>query len=347
MELIRFANIEYLYALPIVLVIILMFVLSRILNARALKKFGDTRLVQRLIPDSSRYKPYVKAAFYSLAMLLLIFAVANPQVGTKMEEVKREGVEVVIACDVSNSMLAEDIKPNRLEQSKQAIARLIERLKNDRIGLIAFAGEAFVQLPLTSDYSAAKLMTSTLSTDIIPTQGTAIGRALDLAKESFSEEKERQKVIILITDGENHEDDALALAKEADKKGIIIHTIGMGSEKGAPVPEYRGDTRVGFQKDERGETVVSKLNAGMLRQITNETGGEFLRASSVGTDFTPLIENIQALEKTEFEARMFTEYEDRFQYLLAAALLLLVLEIFVTERKNRFITSLNLFGSER
>ncbi|MFP4370071.1 MAG: vWA domain-containing protein, partial [Candidatus Kapaibacterium sp.] len=235
MELIRFANIEYLYALPIVLVIILMFVLSRILNARALKKFGDTRLVQRLIPDSSRYKPYVKAALYSLAMLLLIFAVANPQVGTKMEEVKREGVEVVIACDVSNSMLAEDIKPNRLEQSKQAIARLIERLKNDRIGLIAFAGEAFVQLPLTSDYSAAKLMTSTLSTDIIPTQGTAIGRALDLAKESFSEEKERQKVIILITDGENHEDDALALAKEADKKGIIIHTIGMGSEKGAPV----------------------------------------------------------------------------------------------------------------
>lgn len=347
MDLFRFEN-ETLYLLFIIIpVLIFIFIFSNIIKKQKLSKFASKDILLKITDGISKYKNSTKFIFIMIAISSLIIAIMNPQIGSKLEEVKREGIEIMVAIDVSNSMLAEDIKPNRLESAKQAINNLINKLYNDKIGIILFAGDSFLQLPLTTDYSAAKLLLSTVSTDLIPTQGTAIGSAIQLAMDSFTEESKSGKALIVITDGENHEDDALSTAKEANEKGITITTIGMGTEEGAPIPLMRNGQRVDFIKDREGNTVVTKLDAAMLSQIASTANGGFLRASNAGVDLKEIIDEMQDLDKETFESKVFTDYEDRFQIFLAICLFILVLEFFISNRENKFIKRMFTFGEAK
>ncbi len=343
----RFESVEYLYALLLIPLLFGAFMLMRGRRSKKLKKFGNPELIKDLFPDVSKYKPIVKFSLTMLAFAFAVIALANPQIGTKIEEIKREGIDVIIALDISNSMKAEDILPNRLERAKQSISKLVDNLQNDRIGLILFAGEAFLHLPLTSDYSAAKLFLHTADFDIIGTQGTAIGQAIELASESFEQDQDKHKALIIISDGENHEDDAIGAATKAAEQGAVVHTIGMGSEKGAPIPIYSRGVRKDFQKDRDGNVVVSKLDAAMLSQIAEYGNGRFTRSSGANLDLNDLINKIAGMEKKEFESKLYTDYEDRFQYFAGLAILFFIFELLLSERKNRFLSSWNLFGEKK
>lgn len=319
----------------------------RIRREKILRNFGNPELVEELFPTYSKYKPYFKTILLLLSLSALIIALANPLLGTKLVQAKRQGVDVVIALDISNSMKAEDIKPNRLERAKQMIYKLIDKLVNDRIGLIVFAGESYIQLPLTTDYGAAKLFTSYVDTDIIPLQGTAIGSAIELAADKFNFDEQRKKVLIIITDGENHEDDALAAARLAVSKNFVIHTIGMGTVTGGPIPIYRNGANVGFLKDDEGSVVTTKVNPVMLEQIASAGGGEFILNSGVDPELSKIVEKIAQMEKKEYDAKIFSSFESQFQYPLAFAIFLLFLEILVTEKKNKYFEKLSLFVQNR
>ena len=352
----RFANIELLYAFALIPALIIIFWVMVSWKKRALKRFGDISVINQLIPYISKGRPVLKFILLLFAIGFIILGLANPQVGSKMEEIKREGVDLMICLDISNSMLAEDIKPNRLERAKQAISKLIDNLRNDRIGLIVFGGEAYIQLPITTDYSAAKMFLSTISTDIVPTQGTAIGEAIKLSMKSFSSDYynpegenpqqgvQKNKAIIIITDGENHEDDAIEAAKNAAEKGMFVHTIGMGLVNGAPIPVYQRGRQIGFKKDKYGSTVITKLNETMLRQIASSGNGEYIRANNIQSGLSVLLTEINKLEKVKFGSKVFTDYEDRFQYPIAIALLFLILELIIAERKSKWLSKMNLFG---
>lgn len=336
----------YLYILLAVPILVLFYLLYRARRKKLLTKFGTRTALLRLAPNVSTLKNSLKFVLLLVAFSLMVLGLANPLIGTKMKEVKREGIEVVIAVDVSNSMLAEDIRPNRLERAKSAIKRLIDDLKQDKISIVLFAGDSFLQLPLTTDYSAAKLMVSTMSTNLIEKQGTAIGSAIELGMKSFSEDEKVNKVMIIITDGENHEDDALSAAKEAEEKGIVIHTIGMGSIDGGPIPNIVNGQERGYITDNTGKTVVSKLNANMLKELATIGGGNFVRASGGDFNLADLIDDISKMEKTEFEAKVFTDFEDRFQYVFFFALFVLVLEMLITERKNKTFSLKKIVGED-
>jgi Ca-activated chloride channel homolog len=340
---IRFAHSGYLYALVFLPVLIVLFWWAMRMRSGAIARFWNPELLRKLTPHESGYKRTVKFFILFAAIGFLILGIANPQIGTKMEEVKREGVDVIIALDVSNSMKAEDIKPNRLESAKQEISRLLDKLQNDRIGLIVFAGDSYLQLPLTMDYSAARLILSTIDVDVVPIPGTAIGSAIKLAMKSFAAGETKHKVIIIISDGENHEDDAIAAAKDANGEGVVVHAIGMGSADGVPIPVYQGNAQVGFKKDQDGNAVVTKLDEQGMRQIAEAGGGTYIRASNQQDELETVFKQIQSMEKKEFGAKIFTEYEDRFQYFLAGALLLLILDYFISERKNKWMTKWNFF----
>jgi Ca-activated chloride channel family protein len=342
----RFAHPEYLYGLAILPLIVLLYIFMQAWKKRARQRFADQNLFDQLTSMHSKSKPLFKLLLLTGGITLIIIACANPQIGTRLEEVKREGVDIVIALDVSNSMRAEDIKPNRLERSKQAISRLIDKLENDRIGIIVFAGQAYVQLPITSDYGAAKLFLSTIETDIVPTQGTCIGCAIDLAVKSFTGNDNKHKALVIITDGENHEEDAIESAKKANEQGIIIHTIGMGSVDGAPIPVYRNGVQVDFLKDHNGQTVITKLETLTLERIAAEGKGVFIQASNSDDGLNTIQEQVNKMEKKSFGSKQFTGFEDRFQYFLGAGLLLLLLEFSMTERKSRVIQKLNLFNEK-
>ncbi|PCH86259.1 MAG: hypothetical protein COB88_08485 [Flavobacteriales bacterium] len=330
-------------------VLLLLFLLTRRWKKKAIASFGDPVLISSLMPDVSRGRPILKFLLLLLAMWSLVIAIANPQIGSKIEEVRREGIDLIIALDLSKSMLAEDIKPNRLERSKQAISKLIDKLKGDRIGLIVFGGEAYVQLPITTDYAAAKLFLSTIDTDIMPTAGTAIGAAIELGLSSFGndvdgeETIETNKTIIIITDGENHEDDAIEAANLAAEQGVIVHTIGMGLTKGGPIPVYRRGNQVGYRKDKDGNTIITKLNETMLQQIAAAGDGVYIRANNLQTGLGVLFTELNKMEKVKLGSTVFTDYEDRFQYFLALAIIFLILEFFTAEKKNKYLRKIKLF----
>ncbi|MCK5170023.1 MAG: VWA domain-containing protein, partial [Bacteroidales bacterium] len=300
----RFGNQEYLFTLLIIPILILLFGFAQYYKKRALAKFGDMSVIEQLMPFVSKTRPVLKFIFLTVAILALIFALADPQFGSKLEKVKVKGAEIIIAIDVSNSMLAEDIKPNRLERAKQAISKLVDKMENDRIGLIVFAGDSYIQVPVTSDYSAAKMFLSSINTNFVSKQGTAIGSAIDLAMNSFTPESNMEKALIIITDGENHEDDAIKAAELAHEKGIAIHTIGMGSPQGAPIPLQKGYGQTVFQKDKDGNTVISKLDQGALQEIASAGGGVYIRANNTQTGLNKLFERINKMEKTEMEERI-------------------------------------------
>lgn len=345
MEIFRFENIEYLWGLLIIPLLTLFFIWSRIARRRALKKFGQQEILNHLMPFSSKNRPVFKFMVLMLALALFIAGIARPQFGSKLKTVKREGVELIIALDVSNSMMAEDIQPNRLERAKRAISRLVDRLKDDKIGLIVFAGDAYTQLPITSDFNSAKLFLNSVNTQIVPKQGTAIGAAIDLARRSFTPNGEANKAIMIITDGENHEDDAVASAEAAVEEGIIVHTIGMGLPSGSPIPVLRGG-QTDYLKDREGNVVVTKLNEQMLEQISAAGEGIYVRANNAQVGLNALFDEIGKMEKQEMESKTFSEYDDQFQWFFAAGLLLLLLEFVILERKNRYLKNIKLFGTK-
>lgn len=344
MQIIRFEHIEFLYGLALLPIFILLFWLMMRWKKKAFSSFGEMKIFARLMPDFSKGRPVTKFVILMLAYTFLIFGIANPQVGSKLEEVERKGIDIMIALDVSTSMLAEDIKPSRLDRAKQSISNLINGLKGDRIGIVIFAGKAYLQLPITTDYAAAKLFLSTISTDIVPTQGTAIGAAIELSINSF-DDNDHSKAIIIITDGENHEGDAVEQAKLAAEKGIDIYAIGMGLPEGAPIPVYnKYGNRTGYKEDRQGNTVVTKLNDQMLQQIASAGNGIYVTANNSQVGLDKIFEKIDEMDKTEFESRVFSDYEDRFQYFLAMAVILLILEFMILERKNKWAEKIKIFG---
>jgi Ca-activated chloride channel family protein len=342
----RFAHPEHIYALLVLPVVVLLFFIAIYRRKRSMQRFGEKRLVGKLTKTHSSAKPIIRFILFLFAYASLVIAWANPQIGTRLEEVKREGVDVIIALDVSNSMKAEDIRPNRLERAKQSISRLIDQLENDRIGIIIFAGHAYVQLPITSDYAAAKLFLSTIDTDIIPTQGTAIGSAIELSMKSYVGQDNKHKALVIITDGENHEDDAVEAAAKANEEGIVIHTIGFGSPEGAPIPVYRNGVQIDFIKDKDGNTVLTKLNELNLERIAAEGKGQYIRATNNDDGLSRILKQIAGMEKKSFGTKQFTGYEDRFQYFLAATLILLLLASLFSNKRNPRLDKIDLFGKK-
>ncbi|MFI5164532.1 MAG: VWA domain-containing protein, partial [Bacteroidia bacterium] len=326
----------YLYGLALIPVLILLFVLTRVWRRKALKKLGDPEILSQMMPSVSSGKPILRFVLFLTAITFLIFGIVNPQIGSKLEEIKREGSDIVICLDVSNSMKAEDFKPNRLTKAKQAIEKLINKLNNDRLGIIVFAGEAYVQLPITTDYAAAKLFLENVDCDAVPVQGTVISSAIQLAEKSFGTEEGKNKAIIIISDGEDHDDDAIAAAREAAEKNITVHTIGIGSPEGVPIPIYRNNAPAGFKKDKEGNTVVTKLNEPAMQEIAAAGNGVYIRATQGEIGLLALKERINKMEKKTFDAKVYTDYEDRFQIFIAIALFFLLIESGLTERKSKW-----------
>ena len=339
----RFANPEYLFALLLLPALVIIYIIFRSKRNKAIKEFGNPAILAPLMPNTSVSRPIWKFSILLLALAFIIAAIARPQFGAKLQKIKRQGIELIIALDVSNSMMAEDIQPNRLERAKRAIARLTERLSNDKIGLIVFAGDAYTQIPITTDYTSAKLFLSSINTSIVPTQGTSIGAAIDLAVHSFTPESESSKAIIVITDGENHEDDAVGAAEMAHENDIIVHTIGMGLPQGAPIPMYNSNGQKDFRKDKKGEVVVTKLDENMLQEIAAAGGGKYVRANNTEIGINSIFEEINKMQKTELESRVYSEYNDQFYYFIAIALVLLLIEFMTMERKNKFLKNFKLF----
>jgi Ca-activated chloride channel family protein len=342
MQLFRFANPEYLYLLLLLPLLVLIWILNETRKRKAIRRLGDANLISRLIPDLSTIRPALKFILQLSAVLFAIIMLARPQFGSRLEAVKREGVEVILALDVSNSMLAEDILPNRLERAKQAISRLVEVLDKDKIGLIVFAGDAYTQIPVTTDYISAKMFLSTIGPEMVPKQGTAIGSAIDLGMRSFTPETGRSRAMIIITDGENHEDDPVAKAKEAAAAGIVIHTIGIGSTEGVPL-SISTNGRKDFLKDADGNTVISRLDENILKDIAAAGNGRYVKANNSNIGLDEVYNEIKKMKKQELEGKMFTEYDDQFQIFAGLALLLLLVDFLVMERKNRKLSNLRIF----
>jgi len=339
----RFAHIELLWLLLLVPVLIVCHILYTKYKQRQLMSFGDPELLKVLMPNASKIRPHVKFALQMTALTLLIFAIARPQYGTKETSVKRQGIEVMVALDISNSMLAEDVAPNRLDRAKQMLSKMVDKMVDDKMGLVVFAGDAFTQLPITCDYVSAKMFLQSISPDLIPAQGTAIGTAINTAMRSFgSEETEASRAIILITDGENHEDDAAGAAKAAAEKGINVFVVGIGKPEGSPIPDGHG----GFKKDRSGTVVVSRLNEEMCKEIAAAGKGMYVRADNTNTASRALQQELDKLGKTEIETKVYTDYNEQYQSFVLLALLLLVIDYFVFSRKNKAITRLNLFGDK-
>ena len=340
----RFEHPEYLYWLIVIPVLVIIYILFRLGQKRRFERFAHIEMREQLVPSYSSHRSVFKFILFLLVVASSILALANLQSGSKMEEVKREGIDLYIAVDVSNSMNAEDIVPSRLERSKQAINKLIGEMRGDRIGIIVFADKAYVQLPITTDYSAAKMFLSTINTKLVASQGTAIAEAINLAMKSFPDET-HSRAIVIISDGEDHENDAaVKAAQDAAKKGAHVYTIGMGLAEGAPIPEYNQyGHQTGYRKDSNGNTIITRLDEQMLQKIAAAGNGLYTRASNSNVGLNKIYEDISKLDKTEIEAKVFTDYEDQFQWFVGAAIVFLLLEILISSGKKAWEKKFNIF----
>ena len=326
----NFAYSQYLLLVILIPFFFLSYGLMLGLRKKRLRKFGDKTLVNELMPSYSRSKGWVRITIFSLAFFFFVIGLSRPQIGAKLKEQTTKGVEIMLALDVSNSMLAEDYSPNRLDRAKLAISRLVDKLKDDRIGLIVFAGRSFVQLPITTDYVSAKMFLNSITTESVPIQGTAIGDAINTSMRSFSAQSEKSRVIIIITDGENHEDDPITAAKQAMELGARVFTIGIGSPEGEPIP-MDGE----LLKDEKGDIVVSKLNESVLQEIANAGGGAYVRAGTTEFGLSAIVNSIQKMEDEKYNSVVFEEYDEQYMYFFAIALVLFVIEMLIGERKSK------------
>lgn len=332
----RFAQPEYLYALTLIPVLAVFYAVAFRNKTRALARFGHQELLAKMMRTTSFRRQRVKAGLMVAAFACFIMALARPQLGTATEVVQREGMEIVIALDLSNSMLADDIRPNRLERAKHAIRRLMDRFQGDRVGLVVFAGAAFLQCPLTTDYGAVAMFLDGVDTQTIATQGTAIGEAVYASVKAFGERKsQRHKIVVLLTDGEDHESDPVRAARDAADLGVRIYTIGIGTPMGAPVPIKNPDGTVsGYKRTDEGGIVMSRLDEVTLEQIANVSNGKYYRSTLAENELDTIYDEISTLEKEAFESREFTRYEERYQIFLLLGLALVCLETLLTDRVN-------------
>ncbi len=327
---INFAQAQYLLLLLLIPFFFVFQAIVQMLRKRRMQKFGDVRLVSKLMPSYSKGKAWIRTSLFSLGFFFLIIGLSRPQIGAKLKEHQTKGAEIMIALDVSNSMLAEDYSPNRLERAKLAISRLVDKLRDDRIGLIVFAGNSFVQLPITTDYVSAKMFLRSISTESVPIQGTAMGEAINTAIRSFSAQSEKSRAIIVITDGENHEDDPVAAAKMAAENGIRVFTIGVGSPEGKPIP-MDGD----LLRDKNGDIVVTRLDEAVLQEVASAGNGLYVRAGNSEFGLNPIIDNIRKMEDEQYSSIVFEEFDEQFMYFLGIALFFFVLEMLIGDRRPK------------
>jgi len=337
----RFAHPEFLYllfALPVLIVIFLYAVITR---KKAIKKYGNPDLLSQLMPEVSTRRQHWKFWILFVAISVLIFVIAGPQFGSKLETVKRQGVEIMVCLDVSNSMLAEDVNPSRLDRAKMMLSRMTDNFTDDKVGLIVFAGDAFTQLPITSDYVSAKMFLSSINPSMVSSQGTAIGTAINLALRSFTPNEASSKTILIITDGENHEDDAVKAAMTAAERNIKVNVVGIGTPQGAPIPIGGSNT---FLKDKDGNVVVTQLNEQMCQEIAAAGKGIYVRADNTNTALRTLQNEIDKMDKTELDSKIYSEFDEQFQFLAWIVLTLLLIEFIIMERKNRVFSKVKLFS---
>ena len=338
----------YFYLLFIIPVLIVLFILLQIWKKRAQKKFAEYPLLKRLTPNRSNFKSTLKLILFLLGVSFMTLGLVNPKIGTKLETVKREGVDIVFAVDVSKSMLAEDIAPNRLEKAKRLVSEIINQLASDRIGIIAYAGQAFPQLPITTDYGAAKMFLQGMNTDMLTSQGTAIDQAINLAMTYYDDDDQTNRVLFIISDGEDHsEGTTLGAVEEATELGIQIYTIGVGTPKGGPIPIKRNGVVESLKKDANGEVVITKLNEEVLIDIADDGNGQYINGSNTEEAVEYIKEELNQMDKKEFEAKQFAEYKDQYQWFLGAGLLFLFLDVFVLDRKTKWLKKLNLFNEKK
>ena len=339
----RFEEPAYLYLLLLLPLLAAFYLYSNYRKRKAIRKFGDPVLMAQLMPDVSKYRPDVK--FWLLFTAIGLFAVllARPQFGSKLEIVKRKGVEVMIALDISNSMLAQDVQPSRLEKAKRLISKLVDGMENDKVGMIVFAGDAFTQLPITSDYISAKMFLESISPSLISKQGTAIGAAINLAARSFTPQEGVGRAIVVITDGENHEGGAVEAAKEAAKKGIQVNVLGVGLPDGAPIPiEGSND----FRRDREGNVIVTRLNEAMCQEIAKEGNGIYVRVDNSNSAQKAINQEINKMAKSDVESKVYTDYNEQFQVIAWMILLLLLVEMLILDRKNPLFKNIRLFSNK-
>ena len=327
---INFAQPQYLLLIFLIPLFFVCYAIVCRLRKRRIRKFGDEALVSGLMPSASRAKGWVKLVLFSIAFFFFSIGLSRPQIGAKLKEHKTKGAEIMIVLDVSNSMLAEDYSPNRLERAKLAISKLVDRLRDDRIGLIVFAGNSFVQLPITADYVSAKMFLNSISTESVPVQGTAIGDAINTAVRSFSIQSQKSRAVIVITDGENHEDDPVSAASQAAEMGIRVFTIGVGSAEGKPIPVSGG-----LLKDKDGNIVVSRLDEKTLMEVAKAGNGMYVRAGNSEFGLNPIVDEIDKMDDEQYSSVVFEEFDEQYMYFFALALVFLVVEMLIGERKIR------------
>jgi Ca-activated chloride channel family protein len=323
---------------------LLLFLWTQLWKKRTKRKFSDLRLLKRLAPDQSLFKSVLKFITLSLSFICLIIALVNPKIGTSLQTVKREGVDIVFAIDVSKSMLAEDIAPSRLEKAKQLTTQIINNLVSDRVGIIAYAAKAVPQLPITTDYSAAKMFLQNMNTDMLSSQGTAIDEAIQLSRSYYNDEEQTNRVLVIISDGEDHNNLSLDVAEAAAKEGIKIFTIGVGTEKGGPIPIKRNGVVMRYKKDQNDATVITKLNKKTLSEIADEANGTYVDGKNTSDVIETVGEILNKMDKKEFEAKEFAEFKDQFQWFLGLGLFFLILDVLFLERKTAWLKRLNLFN---
>ena len=338
---------KYFWLLLIIPILVGLFLLLVLWKKKRQQQFASKKMLETLSPDRSWFKPALKFTILLLAFTCIIIALVNPKIGTKMETVKREGVDIVFAIDVSKSMEAEDIAPSRIEKTKQLVTQIINNLASDRIGIIAYAGSAFPQLPITTDYASAKMFLQAMNTDMVSSQGTAINEAINLATTYYNDDDQTSRVLFIISDGEDHEGNAEAIAKEAADKGIQIFTIGVGTPKGGPIPLKVNGVIRSYKKDQNGETVITKLNEGTLEDIADAGEGEYIPGNVTSQVTEKVKDLLQNMDKTEFEAKQFADYQSQYQWFLGLGILLLLIDIFLLERKTAWIKKLNLFNERK
>lgn len=342
----RFAHIEYLHLLWLIPVLVVLFIFYQNWQKRARLRWGDKALLNKMTEGKSNFKPWLKLIYSCFAIAFLAIGLANPQVGTKMETVKRQGVDLVFALDVSASMLAEDMAPSRLEKAKYLISKSLEELGGDRVGIIAYAGKAYPLCPITTDYSAAKLSLASASPDFIPTPGTALDEALDYSLSYFDPESPASKVLVVISDGEDHDENWKEYIGQLNERGIKVLTIGLGTAKGGPIPLKTGGNIVGYKKDENGEVVITRQDDAVLRELAQQTNGNYVLGSNTNATLEALKNTLSGLEKADIEERVFTDYDDQFQWFLAIAFALLLLELATADRRGKWMERIGLKNTE-
>ena len=337
----------YFYFLAVIPAVIVVFLLVFFWKKKTQKKFSNSSLLVQLAPNTSTFKSVLKLTFLLIGLSLLIVSLTNPKMGTKIKTVKREGVDVVFALDVSKSMLAEDIAPNRLEKSKQIISKIIDKLGSDRVGIIIYAGNAYPLLPITTDHAAAKMFLQNASPDLVSSQGTAINEALNLAKTYYNNDEQTNRFLIIISDGEDHQEETKQIAQNISNEGIKVYTIGIGTENGGPIPMKINGSLIGYKKDNKGKTVITKRISKVLQDIADASDGNYIDGNKTETPVKELASIIGNAKKSEFETKQFSDYKDQFQWFIGIGLLFLIIDGFFFEKKTKWLSKVDLFDEEK